>query len=226
MKKLIQGIVEFRKNVQQGYREAFGRLALGQAPNALFIACSDSRVIPNTFASTNPGDLFVVRNVGNFIPLCGNDGLSTSDESEAAAGEFSLNHLPVTDIIICGHSECGAMQALMQGRETVKSPHLKEWLRHGEDSLEKWSKGFVLDPALPKHNQLSQINVLCQMQHVQSYDLVKKRVADHKLRVHGWWFDVANADVYAFNPAKNKFVLIDETESARMLAELEPPVHE
>src|ERR1039458_7741616 len=101
MKKLIRGIVEFRKKGQKNYRESFGKLATRQSPDALFIACSDSRVVPNTFASTNPGDLFVLRNPGNLIPPCGKQGISSSDESEAAAIEFSVVNLNVSDIIVC-----------------------------------------------------------------------------------------------------------------------------
>src|ERR1041384_7022651 len=117
MKKLIQGIIDFRRKLKPEMRATFARLALGQKPDALFIACSDSRVAPNVFASTNPGDLFVVRNVGNIIPPCGVMGNSVADESEAAAIEFAVTRLNVRDIIICGHSECGAMQALVGGRE-------------------------------------------------------------------------------------------------------------
>src|SRR5436189_4919786 len=106
MKKLIRGIVEFRKKVRPGYRETFSRLALGQSPDALLIACSDSRVAPNVFASTEPGDLFVIRNVGNIIAPCGDGGLAIGDESEAAAIEFSTFALNVSDMIVCGHSEC------------------------------------------------------------------------------------------------------------------------
>lgn len=132
MKKLIKGIVDFRTKLQPSYKETFARLALGQSPDALFIGCSDSRVAVNVFASTDPGDLFVVRNVGNLVPPCGSDGQSTADESEAAAIEFALDTLNVSYIIICGHSECGAMQALANGRSKVKSQNLRSWLRHGE----------------------------------------------------------------------------------------------
>src|SRR5271167_874721 len=114
MKKLVKGILDFRKNVRPGYQKTFAQLALGQSPDALFVACSDSRVAPNVFASTDPGDLFVIRNVGNLIPACGGDhGRSLSDESEAAAIEFALSNLEVANVIICGHSECGAMHALL-----------------------------------------------------------------------------------------------------------------
>src|SRR5262245_64200108 len=101
MKKLVKGIIEFRKNVLPSYREKFAQLALGQSPDALFVACSDSRVVPNLFASTDPGDLFVVRNVGNMIPASHGDcGHSSADESEAAAIEFALLNLNVSDIVI------------------------------------------------------------------------------------------------------------------------------
>src|SRR3984885_10816693 len=121
MKKLVNGIVEFRKNLLPEYRQKFAKLAVEQKPDALFICCSDSRVAPNVFASTNPGDLFVIRNVGNIIPPCaGSDGHSVADESEAAAIEFAIKNLNVSDIIVCGHSECGAMQALIKGREKIK----------------------------------------------------------------------------------------------------------
>ena len=95
MKKLLYGIVDFRKNVRPAVKETFAQLALGQRPDTLFIACSDSRVVPNLFASSDPGDLFVIRNVGNLIPPSDAGGHSKSDESEAAAIEFALLNLPV-----------------------------------------------------------------------------------------------------------------------------------
>jgi len=100
MKKLIQGIVDFREKVQPAYRETFARLALGQSPDALLIACSDSRVVPNLFASSDPGDVFVVRNVGNLVPPCGEDGINIFDKSEAAAVEFAVEQLKVKDIFV------------------------------------------------------------------------------------------------------------------------------
>lgn len=221
MKKLIKGIVEFRRNVQESYRESFGRLAIGQSPDTLFIACSDSRVVPNTFASTNPGDLFVMRNVGNLVPPCGKHGVSTSDESEAAAIEFAVENLNVSGIIVCGHSECGAMRALMGDRQKVETPNLKNWLRHGDSAMERLRAGVVIDGSLSEHNQLSQLNVLLQMEHVKSYPAVKKRVADGSLLVHGWWFDIARADVYAYEEEHNRFVLIDEAEAERLIARLD-----
>jgi len=220
VRKLIQGIIEFRRKVRPDYRETFARLALGQSPDALLVACSDSRVVPSLFASADPGDLFVIRNVGNLVPPCGSDGLCMTDESGAAAIEFSLLNLEVSDIIICGHSECGAMRALLSGRENVKSPHLREWLRHGQSMLKEFPKGIRIDPVLEKHNELSQLNVLQQMGHLRTYPSVQERLQTGRLRIHGWWFDIAKADVYAFEDSVHQFVLIDDEEATRILERL------
>ncbi len=222
MKKLIKGIVEFRRKVQKEYRESFGRLATGQSPDTLFIACSDSRVVPNTFASTDPGDLFVLRNVGNIVPPCGDmSGVSGSDESEAAAIEYSVQSLNVSNIIVCGHSECGAMRALIANRQQVPSPNLKSWLRHGDQALLQLKSGMILDPELTEHNQLSQLNVLLQMEHVKSYPTVRQRINAGEVSVHGWWFDISRADVYTYDELLKRFVLIDEAEADRLLRALE-----
>lgn len=218
MKKLVRGIVDFRKKIRPGYQEIFARLALGQRPDALFIGCSDSRVAPNVFASTNPGDLFVIRNVGNLISPCEDHGHSSGDESEAAALEFSLQNLGVSDIIVCGHSECGAMQALTQGRERLSAPHLRNWLRHGDASLAALTAGKALDPALSPVNQLSQINVLQQLEHLKSYPIVRERVERKQLSLHGWWFDIAHAEVHAHDPATGRFRPIDESYAKELLS--------
>jgi carbonic anhydrase len=220
MKKLLQGIVEFRRNRMPDYREKFARLALGQAPDTLFIACSDSRVVPNLFASADPGDLFVIRNVGNLVPPAGSDGLSRHDGSEAAAIEFALAKLQVTDIIVCGHSECGAMQALLNGRDAVEPFHLRSWLRHGDCALAELAGHPGPDPSLPRHNQLSQLNVLAQIENLKTYPMVREQVAAGRLRLHGWWFELRNADVHAYDEARGAFVLIDDFEAERLLASL------
>lgn len=213
MKKLVQGIVEFRQKVLPEYREKFARLAKGQNPDTLFITCSDSRVAPNWFASTDPGDLFVVRNVGNLIPCCGEDGHSTADESEAAAIEFAIMNLNVVDIIVCGHSDCGAMHSLINGRDKVTAPNLRAWLRHGEDSLAKLTDK---SNGLSRVNRLSQLNVLQQMEHLRSYPIVSERIASGQLNIHGWWFELSTADVYAFDETTGNFIVIDEKAPERL----------
>jgi len=217
MKKLIQGIVDFRKTLTEESRNLFAKLALGQKPDALFIACSDSRVVPNVFASTNPGDLFVLRNIGNLIPPVSS---SPQDSSALAVIEFSIFSLKVSDIIVCGHSECGAMQALAQGVDTLCCPHLKSWLKYGEESLNKVRKGFIINPSLSEHNQISQVNVLQQMQHISSYPFIQDRLEKKQIRIHGWWFDIAQAAIYCYEQSINQFVLIDENEAKVILERL------
>lgn len=215
MRKLIRGIIDFRSHVRPGYAEIFSRLALGQKPDTLLIACSDSRVAPNVFASSDPGDMFVIRNVGNIIPEArGND--VSGDNAEAAAIEFALNNLPVRDIVVCGHSECGAMFSLCQGREHVKPTYLREWLKHGDGALKELDAGVTLDPSLPKHNQLSQLNVLHQLEHIRSYKAVAERIKQGTLGLHGWFFDIAHAEVFAYDEKQKRFVVIDESYAEEM----------
>jgi carbonic anhydrase len=224
VKKLIEGIVDFRKNTRVEYRNQFGRLAIGQCPDTLFVACSDSRVVPNTFASTNPGDLFVVRNVGNLVPphdCCSHAGAQGTVGAEGAAIEFAVSQLGVSNIIVCGHSECGAMEALLNGRQRLASPHLREWLRHGDQALDQLKEGMVLDGKLTRKNQLSQINVLVQLERIRAYSVVAEKIKKGSLSLHAWWFDLAQADVHAFSDENRKFQLIDEDSAKGLLKELE-----
>jgi carbonic anhydrase len=220
MKKLVSGIVEFRRNGQKAYRERFAHLALGQAPDTLFIACSDSRVVPNVFASADPGDLFVIRNVGNLIAPADEAGISLSDESEAAAIEFSVLTLGVRDIIVCGHSECGAMQAALGEGALEGSPHLRSWLRHSAGAVKRYKAGLAPDPSLAPHNRLSQINTICQREHLLTYPAVRNATAAGRLRLHSWWFDLARADVYAYDEPQERFILIDEKSAGAILSRL------
>ena len=212
MRKLVQGIVEFRRSRRPDYAETFARLALRQKPDALYIACSDSRVQANVFASTEPGDLFVVRNPGNLVSPAGPDGKSLSDESEAAAIEFALEVLEVRDIIVCGHSGCGAMSALAGGRENVQSPHLRSWLRHGEGALERLRQGEGDRDRTPQ-DRLSQLNVLLQLEHLRSYEPVRR----HGPGLHSWWFEIATAEVHAWDPGLGRFRPIDDDHAAQIL---------
>jgi carbonic anhydrase len=212
MRKLVQGIVDFRNRVRPAVRETFVRLALGQKPDALFIACSDSRVAINVFASTEPGDLFVVRNPGNIVSPAADDGLSVADESEAAAIEFAVGQLVVGDIIVCGHSSCGAMSALLGGRESVAAPHLRSWLRHAERALESVPNRSATGAV----DQLSQANVLLQVEHLRTYPVVARAEKESGLRLHAFWFDIGNAEVLAHDPGERRFVPLDERQAQRL----------
>ncbi len=209
MKKLIQGIIDFRKHGMADYREKFSKLALGQSPDTLFVACSDSRVVPNLFASTDPGDLFVIRNVGNLVPPCDADGHSEGDKSEWAAVEFAILQLNVSDIVVCGHSECGAIRAILQGRQKIAGEHLSSWLEFGEQASSMLAKIEFPKPFLAEHNKISQANVLLQLDHLKTYPLIQERMKAGRLHLHAWWFDIASGDVCAFDENTKRFALID-----------------
>jgi carbonic anhydrase len=218
MKKLINGIVDFRKNVRPTVKETFALLALGQRPDTLFIACSDSRVVPNLFASSDPGDLFVIRNVGNLIPPYRERESLSGYGSEAAAIEFALQTLPISEVVVCGHSECGAIGALAHGHaHDALDPAFQSWIRHGEGSLRQLNAGARLGAHLERHNQLSQLNVLEQLEHLKTYPGVQERLSQNNLRLHGWWFDIKEADVYEYEQSEGRFHLIDETYALKLL---------
>lgn len=225
MKKLIHGLIEFRKKLSPERISFFEKISKGQAPDALFITCSDSRVAPNWFASTDPGDLFVVRNVGNLIPPVG------AEYSVEAAIQFAVVQLKVKHIIVCGHSNCGAMLALhVIGEEGVareatlkakpEETGLLRWLRHGARSLRASRMDLVHVPSLAAHDCLSQTNVLEQIDSLLENPLVRDRVSQGELRVHGWWFDIAHASVFAYERSEKAFVLIDEAEGERILTSM------
>lgn len=210
MRKLINGILEFRQERLPAYKEVFARLALEQSPDCLFVACADSRVVPNLMASTEPGELFMLRNVGNLIPPGNEEGLASADRSSSAAVEFALLALNVDDLIVCGHSACGAMKAIVNESSGLPAPNLEAWLRYGRPALNALRELGPLDADLPLYDQVSQFNVLEQLDHALSYPLVKSRVADGRLRLHGWWFDIASGTVYLYDESVRRFVPIHE----------------
>lgn len=220
MKKLIKGIIKFRQASIEEYRNKFAKLAFTQKPDALMVACCDSRVVPNVFASSDPGDLFVLRNIGNLIPSY--QGKYLEDASVAATIEFSLLNLTISDIIICGHSECGAMQTLLTNKELYNSASaLNVWLKKAMPSYVRFQNSiFNNEDNLTACNLLSRINVLQQIDNLKTYPLVAERLKNNNLRIHGWWFNLATADVYYYNYKTGKFVLIDEEESHNILASL------
>jgi len=210
MRKLLIGLAEFQERITQADRTKFANLALGQRPDALMFACSDSRVAPNVFASTDPGDLFVVRNVGNMVSPCDESGYSVGDVSEAAALEFAVNTLKVNDIIICGHSECGAMAAIYEGLQSVIHPNLRDWLKHGTEALNKFRSGVTFDANLSPTNQISQLNVLTQVEHIRSYPYIERKIQSGKLQVSAWWFDIAKAKVSIFSEEHSRYLEVDQ----------------
>lgn len=221
MRKLLHGLIDFRERLAPSYQATFAQLAMGQQPDVLFVGCSDSRVVPNLFASTEPGDLFVLRNVGNLVAPCDahGDEANTFEHSEAAAIEYAVEILGVVDIVVCGHSECGATLALLDEKRPL-SPNLKSWLRHGKASVERLKGGEQLDPTLPLHNQLSQINVLQQIEHLRSYPVIQKALAAKRLRLHAWYFNIGSIEVETYDAVAEKFLPIDRKMAGQLLASM------
>lgn len=222
MRKLIKGIVDFRERLLPQYAERFHDLALeGQSPDALFITCADSRVVPDLLASTDPGDLFVMRNVGNLIPPATVEGASTGDLSEASAIEYSVLVLRVNHIVVCGHSECGAMKAALSRQPMPETPNLFKWLHHAASAVFRLDQEGPLDPRMTPHDQLGQLNVLVQLEHLASYPIVRERIAAKKLHLNAWWFDIAKGEMFAYQRERRAFEVIDRQAGEQLLARLD-----
>lgn len=226
MKKLIRGILDFQRHVLPHYRRTFRRLATAQKPHYLVITCVDSRVVPNLVMSADPGDLFLVRNVGNLVPPAGDDGLGTGDSSVGAAIEYAVTQLGVRHIIVCGHSDCGAMRGVYEsgGAHGVGSmPNLAGWLQHARPSLERQRRGEYVCEGLTPPNELSQVNVLQQVEHVKTYAAVRDAMARGEMHVHAWWFDIPDASLSWYRPELQAFVPIDETDVEHALDDPDEP---
>ncbi len=220
MYKLIMGIVDFRERLLPQYAEQFRDLARGQTPDVLFITCSDSRVVPDLVISTNPGDLFVMRNVGNLVPPATVEGISTGDLSEAGAIEFAVLVLKVQDIVVCGHSECGAMKAALAPAPLPHAPNLEKWLHHARSARFRLDQEGPLDPALSPYDQLGQLNVLVQLEHLATYPIVRERLAAGALHLSGWWFDIAKGEMSVYQREKRAFEVIDRNTAERLVKRL------
>ena len=210
MKKLMAGVVNFKEKIRPQMIDTFRKLGQGQSPDVLFITCSDSRVVPNLFTSADPGELFVMRNAGNFFPAHVDSNSDTSVYSEHAGLEFALNVLQVQNIIVCGHSNCGAMKASLA--ETPPAlPLVCDWLEHAAATKEKLSD---IDSYLAKSpddaaDRFSQLNVLQQIEHLKNHPLVRKYMDEDRLQLHSWWFDIGNANVHQYDPNLKEFTIIN-----------------
>ncbi len=208
MHDLLAGLLEFQEKGRPLYLERFRDLSKAQAPTTLFIACADSRVIPSLLTSAEPGDLFTIRNVGNLIPPAREDGTSSGDLSEASAIEYAVSVLDVRNIVVCGHSNCGAMRLMMSGSLIDDAPNLRPWLEHARPALGMAKLLAGAATGRSTYDELSQINVLLQLQHLFSYPAVNKRLAAGTLSVTGWWFDISTGEMHIYDPAKKRFELL------------------
>ena len=213
MERLIEGVHKFRHDEFGNYRKLFRKLSQeGQNPHTLFITCSDSRVLAELITQSKPGDLFVVKNVGNIVPPASVTG---STNSTAAAIEFAVESLRVSDIVICGHSQCGAMSALLGvSKVSDSTPHLREWLKLAAPVLGTMQEQYQhLTNQAERMDAAAAENVLFALENLHSYHCVQERLMDGSLRLHGWFFQIATAELFAYDPERRQFTpLVSEKE--------------
>jgi carbonic anhydrase len=205
MRKLIHGLHHFQTHIYNSKEELFQRLSQGQAPDALFITCSDSRINPNLITNTEPGELFILRNAGNIIPPHG-----AANGGEAATIEFAVQALGVKDIIVCGHSHCGAVKGLLNPDSLEKLPTVKQWLSHADAT--KWiiDQNYADAGSDDKLNIAIQENVLVQLEHLRTIPSVAARLIKGDLNLHGWVYKFETGQVFSYDPNAGQFMSILE----------------
>jgi carbonic anhydrase len=208
MQRLIEGVHRFRTEEFGRYRTLFKKLSRdGQNPHTLFITCADSRVLAELITQSQPGDLFVVKNIGNIVPPSTALG---STNSTAAAIEFAVEALRVNDIVVCGHSQCGAMDALLHGvpRPDVM-PHTCAWLKIAEPVREVIATQYAhITHPRQRADAASEENVLFALENLHSYPCVQDRLADGSLHIHGWFFKIETAELFAYDPETKQFTAL------------------
>ena len=204
MQQLIEGVHKFRHDEFGNYRSLFQRLSReGQNPHTLFITCADSRVLAELITQSKPGDLFVVKNIGNIVPPSTATGTTNST---AAAIEFAVETLKVTDIVVCGHSQCGAMHALLGDPLPDRMPHLREWLTLANPVREIIHTQYThITDQEHRKDLAARENVLFALENLHSYHCVLDRLMDGSLRLHGWFFKIATAELLAYDPETRQF---------------------
>ncbi len=211
MPHFAAGVVRFQNEVYPAKKELFEKLATGQSPEALFITCSDSRIETAMITQTEPGELFIVRNAGNIVPphMIQTGGTTASIEFAAAA-------LKVPHIVICGHTECGAMKGAMNPEGLDALPHIKDWLGFSKAAVDIVNEmGRDLDDKA-KMKMLLEQNVILQLQHLKTHPAVAVRLAKGDVKLHGWVYDIKTGGVNAYDEQQEKFVPVDVRYAAEM----------
>lgn len=224
MKKLIRGLREFKTSYFSSHQDLFEQLSHGQKPRVLFITCSDSRIVPNLITQTEPGEIFVIRNAGNIIPPFG-----AANGGEGAAVEYAIHALGIQQIIVCGHSHCGAMKGLLQlGSLEEEMPLVYDWLKHAEatrrlvkENYQGFSKDELLEIAIAE-------NVLTQIENLKTYPVVHSRLYQGKLSIYGWVYLIETGEILAYDPETHTYMppqtQIELSEPGQFLKTQAPPV--
>jgi carbonic anhydrase len=201
MKKLIRGHQSFRETYAAQNRELLEEMSHGQKPRVLFITCSDSRIDPNLITQAGIGELFVIRNAGNLIPPFG-----AANGGEGAAVEYAIAALGIEQVIVCGHSHCGAMKGLLQiGNLEEKMPLVYDWLRHADatrrlvqENYSEYSGDQLLEITIAE-------NVLTQIENLKTYPVVHSKIYQGKLSIYGWVYHIETGEVLAFDPETHEY---------------------
>jgi carbonic anhydrase len=206
MQKLVKGIHTFQQGFFSKNRALFEELAeRGQKPETLFITCSDSRVDPNLITASAPGELFIVRNVGNVVPTVELPG------GTAAAIEYAVEVLGVENVIVCGHTQCGAMNAILNPHTMENLPFVRKWLTQTARVREIIEKGYAHLSPEARLTAAVEENVLAQLENLRDYAFVAKRVEAGTLHVNGWVFDISSGAVFDYDPDDGDFKALRST---------------
>lgn len=217
MPHFAAGVIRFQNEVYPQKKELFEKLSKGQAPEALFITCSDSRIETAMITQTDPGELFICRNAGNIVPPH-----VTHGGGMTASIEFAVAALDVPHIVICGHTECGAMKGAINPDELDSLPHVKEWLSFARAAVDIVRE---LAPHAGEEEQMRLLleqNVILQLQHLKTHPSVAARLAKGNLKLHGWIYDIKTGDVHAYDEQQQAFIPVDQR-YAEEVAKLTPP---
>jgi len=198
----MEGVQHFQDVVFPQKRALFERLARGQEPDTLFVACSDSRISLDLITQASPGDMFVCRNAGNIVPPHGRD------DAICASIEYALAVLPIRDIVVCGHSDCGAMKGLLAPHNLDEMPQVKHWLTHADGALRALQKDGITPDSHEALAALTKLNVRLQLEHLHTYPQVFARVREGSLRLHGWSYDIGNGQVHLWEAADGTWIPI------------------
>lgn len=204
MKKLLEGVCKFKQEVFPENKALFSGLAVGQNPETLFITCADSRIDPNMITQTAPGELFICRNAGNIVPPHERYAGGTT-----ASIEFAVAGLGVKHIVVCGHTDCGAMKGAMNPDALKSLPHVSDWLSHTQAAVaavEARNGGLK-----PEHMaELTKENVVLQLRHLMTHPTVAAAVATGKAQLHGWVYDIGKGEVDCYDGRDNVWRSVED----------------
>lgn len=206
MQKFIHGFRRFQEDYFSEDRELFDRLKQGQRPRVVLIGCSDSRVDPSMMVRSEPGDLFIVRNVANLVPPCEHDH---SYHGVSAALEYAVCHLEVEHIIVLGHSCCGGIRSLMEGIPTEKNgEYISRWVGIAERAKQQVLETFADAPPEQQAKACEHASILVSLENLLTFPWIRERVEADTLDLHGWYFDIESGNLYSYQPASGKFELL------------------